>query len=145
MRLCTNTVNVASSHLVSVAGAGYARIVVAGDHDISTIPILAAASTEAVELSHQVIVDLEEATFVDSAVIHWLLTTQEHVERRGGSTAIVAPPGSVSRHVLEVLGLADRLPLADSLVGAPAVFRVGLGHGTPDRPDDGAAPSESSP
>ena len=145
MRLCTNTVNVALSHLLSVAGAGYARIVVAGDHDISTIPILAAASTEAVELSHQVIVDLEEATFVDSAVIHWLLTTRERVERRGGSMAIVAPPGSVSRHVLEVLGLADRLPLADSLVGAPAVIRVGMGPGSPPPPDDGAAPSESSP
>jgi anti-anti-sigma factor len=143
MRLCTNTVNVASSRLVSVAG--YARIVVAGDHDISTIPILAAASAEAVELSPQVIVDLEGATFVDSAVIHWLLTIREHVERRGGSTAIVAPPGSVSRHVLEVLGLADRLPLADSLVGAPAVIRVGLGRGTPPRPDDGVPPSGFSP
>src|SRR5215210_5617393 len=102
MRLCTETVNVASSQLVSVAGSSCVRIVVTGDHDISTVPILTAASAEAVALSSpQVIVDLEGATFVDSAVIYWLLTTREHVERRGGSTAIVAPPGSVSRHVLE--------------------------------------------
>ena len=143
--MCTNTVNVPPSQLVSLSDAGYARILVAGDHDISTIPILTAASTEAIELSAAVVVDLGQATFVDSAVVHWLLTTLEHVERTGGSTAIVAPPGSTSRHVLEVLGLTDRMPLADSLAGAPAALTGGSARDAPRHPDIGATPNESPP
>ena len=56
----------------------------------------------------RLVVDLSDATFMDSTGIRLLLQAREHARRSGASYAIVSGPPEVMR-VIELVGLDDQL------------------------------------
>jgi anti-anti-sigma factor len=59
------------------------------------------------------IVDLAEVTFMDSAGVATLLSLAELVRAADGEFHLRRPPATVGR-LLEITGLTDALPVADS-------------------------------
>ncbi|MEO0492364.1 MAG: STAS domain-containing protein, partial [Actinomycetota bacterium] len=59
-------------------------------------------------------VDLAGTTFISSAGLAVLLATAERLEAASGSLRVVGASETVVR-LIELSGLADRLPLADQL------------------------------
>jgi len=82
----------------------------AGEHDLSTAPRIAAAFDRITETGTTVVVDLSEASFIDSTVIRTLLGSME----RGEDLLLVVPaPGAVSR-ALELTGVSTLLPVFET-------------------------------
>lgn len=97
----------------------YAVITVAGDVDATTTGQLHEAVIRAREISAHLVFDLAEMTFMDSAGIRVLLDAFHHTQTEGGSIALSAPRPS-PRKVMELVGLADHIPIYDSPAEAVA-------------------------
>ncbi|EHY90835.1 anti-sigma factor antagonist [Saccharomonospora azurea] len=97
-------------------------VTVSGEVDLSTRDALAENLDKAMELvspPQQLIVDLEQVTFLGSAGLALLLDTQDVAVRRGVTFRIVATQRVVTRPV-EAVGLADALPLHATVESALA-------------------------
>lgn len=82
---------------------------VRGEVDVLTAPKLAARLDDVVRQSERdVVVDLRELEFIDSAGLHVLLNTQRRLIRRGRRLSVVCGGGAV-RNVIELARLADTL------------------------------------
>lgn len=72
-----------------------------------------------------IIADLTATTFCDSAGLHRLIMIHKQATARGVQFRLVVPPGGSVRHVMELLGIDQRLPVyltisdATSLLTAP--------------------------
>ncbi|GAB1821503.1 STAS domain-containing protein [Herbidospora sp. RD11066] len=101
----------------------YAVITVAGDVDATTTGQLHDAVVRAQEISAHLVFDLAEMSFMDSAGIRVLLDALHHTQTNGGSIALSGPRPS-PRKVMELVGLADHIPIYDSpaeaVAGGPA-------------------------
>lgn len=78
-----------------------------------------------------VIVDLRSVLFMDSQAIAMLDRVSERLEAAGGAFAIVAPPSSVPRRVLEIVDLG--IPLyddADAARTALSARTIGTSNGS---------------
>jgi anti-sigma B factor antagonist len=90
-------------------------LAVAGELDLASTPDLRSAVDEALDAGAQELwVDLSDVTFIDSTCLHLMIETRRRARELNRRLAIVCPPGSV-RHVFEIAGLADALPLYDDL------------------------------
>jgi anti-sigma B factor antagonist len=85
-----------------------------GELDLGTAPKLDAAVEEAVDGGcSEVILDLGGTTFVDSAGLGALIRAARTVSDRRGTMAVVSPPGSEARVMIEmsrtdgIVGLRD--------------------------------------
>jgi anti-sigma B factor antagonist len=79
-----------------------------GEIDLYTAPELERALTAPLTAgATQLVVDLTEATFVDSTVLHVLLRAAQHLDGAGGELIAVVPDPNV-RRVFEITGF-DRL------------------------------------
>ena len=89
-----------------------ARLIrIAGELDVLTVPKLAARLDDLVRSEpDNLIVDLEQATFIDSAGLHALLNAQRRLTRRGHELSVICGAGPV-RQVIETARLADTLNL----------------------------------
>jgi anti-sigma B factor antagonist len=89
------------------------RIVVAGELDIATAPLLEAA-LEAAEARdvERILVDLEAVPFIDSSGLKALLRA---VDRSAADSCrlSIARSGPQARQLFELSGALSRLPLAD--------------------------------
>jgi len=75
-------------------------VVLQGDHDLSTAPMLADELDQAFDGGAPVVVDLADVRFLDSAILKALLTARERaLAREAGSFVLVAPPGSFASRV----------------------------------------------
>ena len=81
-----------------------------GEHDIATRAILAATIAEHARPGAAMVVDLTPATFIDSTVLHALVTAS----RDADILAVVAPPGELCRRMLEITGLDAALAVCES-------------------------------
>jgi len=106
---------------VAVSGTSYGAIVaIAGDIDIATVAqVREAFASEALEHAGAVVVDLTEVAFMDSTGLSALLTFESDLSARRRRLAIACPEGA-ARLVLDVAGVADRLPLHPSRAEAEA-------------------------
>jgi anti-sigma B factor antagonist len=96
---------------------------VRGEFDLLTAPRVAAQLEEVVRgRSGDVIVDLRETVFIDSAAVQILLNTQRRLAQRSRKLAVVAGSGPV-RGVLELSRVEGTLGLVASLE------ETGLGDG----------------
>jgi stage II sporulation protein AA (anti-sigma F factor antagonist) len=68
----------------------------------------------ALRAGDQLVLDLSEVTFMDSAGIRLLLQARAHAESRRAGFAVVRGRDQVMR-VLELVGLVDQLDLIDQL------------------------------
>jgi anti-anti-sigma factor len=89
------------------------RVSPVGDVDLATVGHLRKRLDEALEAgTGRVILDLREATFVDSTTLHLAVEAHDRAASTGIEFAIVPGPPGVQR-TFEVAGLSDRLPFVD--------------------------------
>jgi anti-anti-sigma factor len=82
-------------------------VVVRGEVDLSTRPVLADVISRAIAGTvGDVVVDLGQATFVDSTVVHLLEAGQQLMERRGRKLTVRSPSRLVTR-MLALSGLTE--------------------------------------
>jgi anti-sigma B factor antagonist len=97
-----------------------AVIAIGGDIDIATAPqVREAFASEALEHAAAVVVDLTEVAFMDSTGLSALLTFESDLSARRRRLAIACPEGA-ARLVLDVAGVAERLPLYPTRAEAEA-------------------------
>lgn len=103
--------------------AGIGVLVLAGEHDMATVPV---ASSRAEQLAREpgivgLVVDLAEATYLDSSVLNLLVRLRRDRHRAGQPFAVHAPPEGRAWRILRLAGLVDVLPLAETREDATAL------------------------
>jgi anti-anti-sigma factor len=84
-------------------------ISLSGEHDINTTPRLEASIGEAFAAGSVIAVDLTDTTFIESTTVGALVAAREHADHdRHDDLVVIAPPGTTSRRVLDLVG-ADTL------------------------------------
>lgn len=104
---------------VSAVRAEGARTVVVlrGEWDFSSGPVLAdVLSRVTAGQPGDVVIDLAEADFLDSAAVHTLVVARQRLARRGRNLTLRSPSAMVTR-MLEVLDLSDLLEAGDEPKG----------------------------
>jgi anti-sigma B factor antagonist len=90
-------------------------VALAGEADLSAAPEFSRELTTAVELgSRLILVDLGQATFIDSTALRVLLQGRTQLEARGGSMRIVCPDRSLWK-IFEITGLAELFPRSSTV------------------------------
>ena len=103
-----------SIRVLDVAGARVLGL--RGEHDLSTVEVLAEEIERQFREAPRVIVDLSEAAFVDSTVICALAVGQEHAARHPAcSFGAVAPRTSFVGGVFDMVDLRSLMPTYESL------------------------------
>jgi anti-sigma B factor antagonist len=84
-------------------------LLAAGEVDVLTAPKLAAALVRILHtVQGDVVVDLSETLFIDSAGLHVLLNAQRRLTRQGRKLRVICGSGPV-RRVIEMARLLDTL------------------------------------
>lgn len=96
--------------------ADHTLISVSGELDILTAPKVGALLDEVIRgRTHDVVVDLRETVFIDSAGLQTLMRAKRRLIRRSRDlTVVISPSGPVER-VLELTRLIDALGVVSSL------------------------------
>jgi anti-anti-sigma factor len=106
------------AHLVSAGG----------ELDVAAAPQLSAILTMGVASSQRVVVlDMAEATFIDSTALGVVIRSADELTAAGKSLLVVAPEGPVSR-LLELTNLKQHFemyPSREAAVAAAAVVATG--------------------
>jgi anti-anti-sigma factor len=90
-------------------------ITLAGELDVLTAPKFSAFIDELVRLrGGDVVVDLSEVCFVDSAGLQVLLSARRRISRHANWLAVICPAGPV-RQVIELARLSEALGVVSSL------------------------------
>ena len=102
--------------------SGVAIVVVTGEHDLATATPLGDAISSAIQAAPSVVVDLDHAEFIDSAVLRVLIVGQQEAEATGTgfAIAITESTGHAVRRLLELTGLDRKLTLASGREAAVA-------------------------
>jgi len=79
---------------------GVHALVVMGELDISNVGELRDGAAQIPDVAPGVVVDLSDATFIDSATVGFLFELRKRLERRGQALQIVSPPGTAAERVL---------------------------------------------
>ena len=102
---------------IDIIRTGIAPVIVAlsGEHDISTSRELDVAIQQAVDGGRGVVVDLTDATFLDSAILRTLVDGHRAATAMGvAGLTVVAPPGGVAAQLFELVHASDLLAIAPS-------------------------------
>lgn len=106
--------NAGANGTVSVTrqdAAGTWLIALGGEHDLTTTALLAEETIGVWPHAALVVVDLSGAAFMDSTVVHWLISARRELEASGtGALGIVeGPAGSFAARLFDLLRLPDAL------------------------------------
>lgn len=106
----------------SICRYSKAVIVARGEIDIAAVPVLRKVLTDALCDHSRLVVDLSEATFLDTWALDVLVIARQIAEAGGGGLRLNAPSRSV-RRMLEACGVADLsvTGLQPDLSGDPVV------------------------
>ena len=88
-----------------------------GELDVAVVPALLPQLPALVSAADAVVLDLTAVTFFDSSGVRLVDRLARECARVQAPFRVVAPPGSASRQVLDVVGLTDALA-SDDLAGA---------------------------
>ena len=102
--------------------AGVHVVRVSGEFDISGCARFRHATER--DDAQFVVVDLRQATFLDSAALSELIGLQGRTEKRGSRLAILRPGGRADR-IFKLTGIDGHLPLYDERVPVLAEFNFG--------------------
>jgi anti-anti-sigma factor len=99
---------------------GRAALCLSGDHDFATAPDFRAALAAATASGHtDVVVDLDDVTFMDASTLHELIQAQHRLLDRSGRFALRSP-SRCARRLLELCDLTGLIePEARRDVGPP--------------------------
>ena len=92
-----------------------------GEHDLATVPDLERALAEVEAHGTSVIVDLSETTFIDSTILGVIVGFAENPAER---VALVVPPGTVPRRVIDVVGMQSRFSIYDTRAEAAEALKA---------------------
>jgi anti-sigma B factor antagonist len=105
--------------------AGSVVVRLRGEHDLSTVPELSAALTQAITLDDvDVVVDLTEVAFMGVATLRVILRARELLRAQSRCLVLRSPPSCV-RRVLELCGDAALLAPAESTPVTAAAGALG--------------------
>jgi anti-anti-sigma factor len=91
---------------------------VSGEIDFASVPVIADAVDEALDSGAlELWLDLSRIEFMDSAGVHLLLETQARLRPLNRRLAVICPAGR-ARRLLQIVGVADQLPLYDNRADA---------------------------
>jgi anti-sigma B factor antagonist len=94
-----------------VSGASR-TLCLSGELDMASAPDLHAALGDILPGAREIVLDIEELTFIDSSGLHCMLVCQASCQQAG--TALRMTPGKEQpRRLFEISGLLDRLPLTE--------------------------------
>jgi len=110
---------------ICVGATGSTGIVeVAGEVDVATVSMLAKALDDAVRSgSGDILLDAQQLTYIDSAGIRTLLSTQRALAESNRRFALIGCHG-VFRRILETASLADRFAMYSTVDEALASLRA---------------------
>jgi anti-sigma B factor antagonist len=95
------------------AEAGKARLTPVGELDIVTVPQLRGAANEMLgQRVRELVIDLSQVTFMDSAALQLLITLNDEA-REDGWTLRLLRPSEGPRALFRLTGLDKHLPLID--------------------------------
>jgi len=92
---------------------GVRLLCASGELDVVVAPALLPDVPTLVEAARGVVLDLSQVTFFDSSGVRLVDRLARECGRAQTQFRVVAPPGSVSRRVLELVGLAADLARDD--------------------------------
>jgi anti-sigma B factor antagonist len=102
---------------------GVTRVRLTGEVDIATAPRLQQTLDELVREGHtRLLIDLSDATFIDSTGLGVLLHTVKQLRRRRGRLAVLCPDRAM-RDLFELVGHNLLFPVDDTLEHALAHLR----------------------
>jgi len=101
---------------------------VVGDLDIVTSPQLDQALTQARRNYHQVVLDLSSVDFMDTSALAVIVGHWKHLQAGGGSLSL-AGARYQSTKTLWITGLADRIPMYESVELAVVASREAVAGG----------------
>jgi anti-anti-sigma factor len=101
---------------------GVRVVAVAGEVDVANVGAVECAVGELANGALGVVVDLSEATYIDSATVGLLFRLRSSLNRRGQALRVICAPGSSAWRVLQLTGF-DRAvaPLQDRDAAIEAV------------------------
>jgi anti-sigma B factor antagonist len=107
-----------------------ALLTVAGEHDLYTAPALREQLDRALAAG-DLIVDLSDATFVDSSVLGALLNARQRAieEQRGFAVCLKPDSSAMVRQVFEITGLMPTMPVLASVDEAGEALMNGAPRG----------------
>lgn len=111
------------AELESVEDDGVLVVSVTGELDVSNVEELAKATYALPNTALGLVLDLSEATYIDSATIGLLFKLHGALRRRGQALRVVCPPGSSARRVLELTGFDESTPNERDRESAVAAIR----------------------
>jgi anti-sigma B factor antagonist len=110
-----------------------------GEVDLATAPNFQTdvfRSADEKRHHHHVIIDLTELGFFGTLGIDVLDKSQHHLQQHGQALIVVAAPRSISRRVLDLLGLAKQFRIMDSVSAAIGEAHAREGASGPRHPSD---------
>jgi anti-anti-sigma factor len=107
-----------AAHVTRILVGRRAVLSVAGEIDLDSVTHVADAVDEALEAGAlELWLDFSSTEFMDSTGLHLLLETQTRLDSLSRRLAVICPRGPV-RRVLELAGMAERVPLYDDRAAA---------------------------
>ena len=91
---------------------GIVAVCVEGEFDLANAPALGDQIDLALESGHNLIVDLSEATFIDSSVISALMRAVKAVDGREQTMVLQLGTAAIVERVLEITRIEQALPRA---------------------------------
>jgi len=100
-----------------------------GEHDVATAPQINGALDDLFAQGTQIILDLSEASFIDSTVLHAIVRGANHADEEDGRRfVVVAARGSFPRHLMQIVALAERVRIFGDLEAALAAVGIVPAH-----------------
>jgi anti-anti-sigma factor len=104
------------------SGCGGVRVVRAsGELDVAGAPDLLPRVPDLVAGADAVVLDLAQVTFLDSSGVRLVNRFARECGARGLPFGVVAPPGGITRRVLDIVGFGPPLVLDDLAAAVAAV------------------------
>ena len=103
---------------------GASIVALCGEHDISTAPAVQSELDAVVATEANVVIDLTEATFIDSSIVRVIYVTSTN-STPGRTIAVAVPPDTIPRRLFEALALPDTLLTFDTRDAAVSHLQTG--------------------
>jgi anti-anti-sigma factor len=110
---------------VEIRSPDLAIVTLRGEHDASTKPEVTQALALATDQLN-VLVDLRECSYIDSATIGMFVAASQRLNEHGGGLHVVVPQHArVIRRVMEVMGIDAILPIHETRTAGLASIQSG--------------------
>ena len=81
-------------------------VVLRGEHDLATAAAVRGAIDEVFAEGSRVVLDLSDATFIDSTMVATVIVEHSHARHEANDEfVVVAPPDSPARHLFDLTGV----------------------------------------